>query len=140
MFDKNKFNELAIQHRSLIELLSIIYVPVAATPLVQCINKADILNPDNDLAWTTRSVKLCMNDLQTMGLVNISNNLFSCADNTVDEITFNAIDEGRFQQLAETVQSVFPAKKAGYYLANASGLRGSLPLPMCVFVYTKATI
>ncbi|CAA6827475.1 MAG: COG0553: Superfamily II DNA/RNA helicases, SNF2 family [uncultured Thiotrichaceae bacterium] len=112
VFDKNKFNELAIQHRSLIELLSIIYVPVAATPLVQCINKAEILNPENDLAWTTRSVKLCMNDLHEMGLVNIHNNLFSCADDTVDEITFNAIDEDRFRHLSETVQSVFPAKKA----------------------------
>lgn len=103
---------LPFEHQQLLQLLSIIYLPIASTPLAQCASKAQINDPDTGQPWTNRSIKITLGELAQKGWVVIDSNRFSLTPEMLEEMTLYALNENTFAPLAETIQEVFVAKQA----------------------------
>ena len=109
--DKN-FNELEQQQQKLLQLLSIIYQPIAATPLSQCATKAQLFNPETENPWTSRAIGLALTSLQQQGWVHIDNKRYSIPTELIEDITLLAIKQDHFLTFANTIQTIFTTQKA----------------------------
>ncbi len=111
-FNREEFTVLAVENQQLLQLLAIIYLPIASTPLAQCAAKANINDPETAVPWTNRSIKVALIKLANMGWVIVDSNRFSLPDKIIEAVTLFALNENNFNPLAETIQSVFTPKKA----------------------------
>lgn len=94
MFDEKEFLKLPESTQHLLEFMSILYAPMAATPL-------------SKLAPVNQDVKLLrpeLNRLITAGwLVSVRNSYYACAEGVRDELTRRSLQAGRFPELARVV-------------------------------------
>ena len=111
-FNPEAFSALPLEHQQLLQLLSIIYLPIASTPLAQCVSKAQINDPETGSPWTNRSIKLTLYSLAEQGWIVVDSNRFSLPTDMIEEVTLYAINKKTFTPLAETIQEVFVAKQA----------------------------
>ena len=111
-FNVDEFTALAIENQQLLQLLAIIYLPIASTPLAQCVSKANINDPETQTPWTNRSIKLSLNKLAKQGWVVVDSNRFGLPKALIEDITLYALKENNFNSLAETIQAVFTPKQA----------------------------
>ena len=56
-FDLSSFRQLPELERALLQLLSVIYSPTAATPLAICARRVGIRNPNGDESFNLHSLK-----------------------------------------------------------------------------------
>ena len=112
VFHQEEFTALAPENQQLLQLLSIIYLPIASTPLAQCASKAHLNDPETGAPWTNRSIKLSLYKLAEEGWIVIDSNRFSLPAPLIDPVTLFALDNNHFNTLAETIQSVFTPKQA----------------------------
>ncbi|HIQ07900.1 MAG TPA: hypothetical protein EYH35_05555, partial [Thiotrichaceae bacterium] len=110
MFDLNKFQNLSTEHQAFLQLLSIIALPIASTPLAQCANVASIPVPDGDPQWTSRSIKLNLLDLVKEKWLVIDSNRFSIPDDMLDAIMLYSLESNTYQRLYNAIKEIFKAK------------------------------
>ena len=111
-FSPEAFAALPEQHQRLLELLSIIYLPIASTPLAQCASRANLSDPKTGAAWTNRAIKQSLAKLATQGWVIIDSNRFSLPASLLDDVTLHALEKQTYRPLAETIRSVFKPRQA----------------------------
>ncbi len=112
MFNREEFTALAVENQQILQLLAIIYLPIASTPLAQCAAKANIHDPETTAPWTNRSIKIALLKLANQGWVIVDSNRFGLPAGIIEAITLFALNENNFNKLAETIQSVFTPKQA----------------------------
>ena len=94
MFDEKKFHALPESTQRLLEFMSIIYAPIAATPLSK-------LAP---VAMDVKVLRPLLNDLVALGFVSVNGvNYYACAEDIRDELTLRSLRAGRFTALAKIV-------------------------------------
>lgn len=110
MFDEKEFLKLPESTLHLLEFMSILYAPMAATPL----SKLSPVNQDVKL------LRPLLNQLVEVQLLTINKlSQYACAENIRDELTRRAMRSGRFPQLAKVVAALAPeAPRYGWGYKN----------------------
>ena len=106
VFDEQKIIDLPIKSQQLLEFMSILYAPMAATPLSK-------LEP---IAMDVKVLRPLLDDLVRLGLLTVnSNGNYACAAGIRDELTRRSLRTGRFAALAKVVETLIPTKPAQWY-------------------------
>lgn len=105
-------SELKEHHQLVLELLSIIYQPIAATPLAQCATKALLIDPATGNPWTSRAIGLALSELANEGWAIENRKRYSIPSELIEDITLHSIKQNHFQNFADVIQSIFATKKA----------------------------
>lgn len=111
-FDQSAFNDLTPLERSLLQLLSIIYAPVAATPLASCAHRLGINDPKSDDSFTLHSLRPYLVDLIHAGWLEGSQGKYHCPIEFRDDFLLSAIKDGVFERYADQVLASFSATES----------------------------
>ena len=111
-FDLDAFNALPKLQRSLLQLISIIYAPVAATPLASCAHRLGINDPNSNDSFTLHSIRPILVDLIHDDWLEGSQGKYHCPDSIRDELLLSSIKEGNFDTLSTQVLNSFSATES----------------------------
>lgn len=111
-FDINAFNDLTDLQRSLLQLISIIYAPVAATPLASCAHRIGINNPIDGENFTLHSLRPMLVDLIHKGFLEGAQGKYNCPPDISEEILLTSISNGTFDQYSDQVLASFSATES----------------------------
>jgi hypothetical protein len=111
-FDLEAFKKLPEIQRALLHLISIIYLPVAATPLASCAHRLGINDPRSGDSFTLHSLRPVLVDLIHNGWLEGSQGKYSCPNHFLDDVLLSAINEDVFKLYAEQVLSSFSATES----------------------------
>jgi len=115
-FDREKFAKLSDLQRSLLQVISIIYAPVAATPFASCLHRLGINDPksgsDLQESFTLHSLRPLLVDLIHEGWLVGEQGKYYCPAGLREDILLTAIDEGVFNEYSEQVLKSFSATES----------------------------
>lgn len=111
-FDPDAFNNLPLLQRSLLQLTSIIYAPVAATPLASCAHRLGINDPKSDDSFTLHSLRPYLVDLIHDGWLEGAQGKYHCPTDFRDEYLLSAINDQVFDRYADQVLASFSATES----------------------------
>jgi len=111
-FDLNAFNALPKLQRSLLQLISIIYAPVAATPLASCAHRLGINDPVINDSFTLHSLRPVLVDLIHDDWLEGSQGKYHCPEAIRDEILLTSLDDSTFEALSTQVLASFSATES----------------------------
>ncbi|MGK0270370.1 MAG: SNF2 family DNA or RNA helicase [Cocleimonas sp.] len=111
-FDLNAFNALPKLQRNLLQLISIIYAPVAATPLASCAHRLGINDPVINDSFTLHSLRPVLVDLIHDNWLEGSQGKYHCSDAMRDELLLTAINDGVFEEYSAQVLASFSATES----------------------------
>jgi len=111
-FDLNAFNALPKLQRSLLQLISIIYAPVAATPLASCAHRLGINDPNIDDSFTLHSLRPVLVDLIHDDWLEGSQGKYHCPEAIRDEILLTSLDDSSFDTFSTQVLASFSATES----------------------------
>ena len=111
-FDLDAFNALTKLQRSLLQLISIIYAPVAATPLASCAHRLGINDPATDDSFTLHSLRPFLVDLIHDNWLEGSQGKYHCPEAIRDELLLTAINDGEFEEISKQVLASFSATES----------------------------
>jgi len=111
-FDLVAFNKLPELQRSLLQLISLIYAPVATTPLASCAHRAGINNPSDGESFTLHSLRPILVDLIHQGFLHGSQGKYYCEPGFSEEILLTSIDDGSFDKYSDQVLASFSATES----------------------------
>lgn len=111
-FDMDAYNKLPKLHRSLLQLLSIVYAPVAATPLASCAHRVGINDPKDGESFTLHSLRPILVDLIHAEFLEGSQGKYHCPASVRETILLSSIDEGVFEAYSNQVLSSFSATES----------------------------
>ena len=110
-FDLSAFRQLPELERSLLQLLSVIYAPTAATPLAICARKVGIRNPNGDESFNLHSLKPILQGLMDSGWIIAGVNRFSCRPDMRETVTVETINSGLFDSYSESILEAFEPRQ-----------------------------
>jgi len=105
-------SELSKIERSLLQLVSIIYSPVAATPLASCAHRLDINDPATGDSFTMHSIRPILVDLIHAGWLEGSQGRYSCPSDLLSQILLSSIKEETFKAYSDQVLASFSATES----------------------------
>ncbi|MCK5905524.1 MAG: hypothetical protein KAG86_09585, partial [Gammaproteobacteria bacterium] len=111
-FDVEAFNELPELQRSLLQLISIIYAPVAATPLASCAHRVGINNPRDGENFTLHSLRPVLVDLIHKGFLEGTQGKYNCPVDICEEILLTSISDNTFNEYSTQVLAAFSATES----------------------------
>lgn len=106
-FDLSTFRQLPELERALLQLLSVIYAPTAATPLAICARRVGIRNPNGDESFNLHSLKPILQGLMDSGWITTGINRFACRSDMREKVTVETINNGVFEAYAENILEAF---------------------------------
>ncbi|WP_022952271.1 DEAD/DEAH box helicase [Leucothrix mucor] len=110
-FDSIAFQQLPDLERSLLQLLSVIYAPTAATPLAICARKVGIRNPAGDESFNLHTLKPVLQGLVDTGWITSGINRFACTLESREKITLDAVHQGVFEEYSASILEAFEPRK-----------------------------
>jgi len=111
-FDHAAFNKLPTLQRNVLQLLAIIYAPVAATPLASCAHRLGINDPKDGESFTLHSIRPILVELIHADFLEGSKGKYSCPAGIREEILLSTIDEGLFEKYSTQVLTSFSATES----------------------------
>ncbi|KAG1694755.1 putative chromatin-remodeling complex ATPase chain [Nymphon striatum] len=111
-FDPAAFRDLPQLQRSLIQILAIIYAPVAATPLASCAHRLGIDDPKINDSFTLHSLRPVLVDLIHENWIEGSQGKYMVPAEIRDDVLLSAINEGVFDKYADQVLNSFSATES----------------------------
>ena len=111
-FYLDAFNELPKLQRSLLQLIALIYAPVAATPLASCAQRVGIVNPRDGESFTLHSLRPILVDLIHKGLLKGTQGKYYCEPGVAEIILLSSIKDGTFASYSEQVLASFSATES----------------------------
>ncbi len=106
-FDLSTFRQLPELERALLQLLSVIYAPTAATPLAICARRVGIRNPNGDESFNLHSLKPILQGLMDSGWITAGINRFACRSDMREQITVETINNEVFDAYSENILEAF---------------------------------
>ena len=110
---KEIYTSLSPFEKSVLQLYSIIYEPLAKTHVLRCIQKSKIRDDANKTV-TSKSLTPVLKKLQKYRFLE-SGERVHCSDLFVEEAMHLASAEDSFQHIIEAIQTVLPAMQKEYY-------------------------
>ncbi|TGU72640.1 DEAD/DEAH box helicase [Geomonas terrae] len=113
------------EQRSLLQLLSVVYAPVSKHVLLNLVKRLQLPSPTGQ-SYTGAVLSETLENLKATGLVQGSDRGVHCRPLIAHAATLSAHTEGRFEAMANTVQSEFPIVSewgSSYYRVAEHGLR-----------------
>ncbi len=111
-FDQETFDKLPDYAQSLLELISIIYAPVAATPLASCAHRVGINDPQNGESYTMHSLRPLLVDLIHKGWLEGSKGRYYCPAVFSEKYLLNSIRKRHFNDFSKQVLKSFGATES----------------------------
>jgi len=111
-FNLNAFDKLPKLQRSLLQLISIIYAPVATTPLASCAHRAGINNPSDGESFTLHTLRPILVDLIHQGFLQGHQGKYFCEPLYCEEILLTSISDGTFDHYSKQVLTSFSATES----------------------------
>lgn len=111
LFDLAIYKNLTTLERSFLNILAIMYLPVAATPLAICAHRIGIDDPDTALSFNMNSIRPHLKKLVDLGWVIFEGNRYACHQDLFDPILHHTIKNKAFKQIAEQVIEAFPPRE-----------------------------
>ena len=111
-FDLSAFRDLSKLEQSILQLIAIIYAPVAATPLASCAHRLGINNPDDGESFTLHSLRPILVNLIHQGFLESGQGKYHCAPDIREQILLTAIEDGHFERYSEQVLQSFSATES----------------------------
>ena len=111
-FDRDKFDKLSNLQRSLLQVISIVYAPVAATPFASCLHRLGINDPKLNDSFTLHSLRPFLVDLIHDNWLVGEQGKYYCPAGLREDILLTAIDDGVFTQYSEQVLQSFSATES----------------------------
>ncbi|MGB1309908.1 MAG: hypothetical protein ACPG47_01795, partial [Leucothrix sp.] len=108
-FDLSSFRQLPELERSLLQLLSVIYAPTAATPLAICARKVGIRNGDE--SFNLHSLKPILQGLMDTGWITTGINRFACRTDMREKVTVETINSDAFDNYSENILEAFEPRQ-----------------------------
>lgn len=116
IIDVEAFDQLPKLQRSLLQLISIIYSPVAATPLASCAHRIGINDPKNGAAFTMHSLRPILVDLIHAGWLEGNQGRYYCPsgldNNLCQKYLLSCINDGNFETYSNQVLASFSATES----------------------------
>ena len=106
-FDLSSFRQLPELERALLQLLSVIYSPTAATPLAICARRVGIRNPNGDESFNLHSLKPILQGLMDSGWITAGINRFACRSDMREKVTVETINSNVFEEYAKNILEAF---------------------------------
>jgi len=110
-FDQKAFDALPKLDRSLLQIIAIIYAPVAATPLASCAHHLGF-DDDKGNAFTLHTIRPVLVDLIHTGFLEGSQGKYFCAPSFSEDILLSSIADGTFNDYSEQVLRSFSATES----------------------------
>ncbi|HIO92296.1 MAG TPA: DEAD/DEAH box helicase [Leucothrix mucor] len=117
VFDTEIFEQLSDIESSLLKILAIMYIPVAATPLAICAHRIGIDDPDTELSFNMNSIRPHLQKMVDLDWVQLHNNRYSCHQDLQNPLLQRAMHDGDFTEIAEQVIESFPPREDSGILA-----------------------
>ena len=111
IFDPATFAQLTDIEGTLLKILAIMYIPVAATPLAICAHRIGVDDPDTGLSFNMNSIRPHLKKGVDLGWVQLENNRYACHQNLLDSVLHYMVKNGEFQLIAEQVIEAFPPRE-----------------------------
>ena len=111
-FDRKAFDALPKLERSLLQIISVIYAPVAATPLASCAHHLGINDPQSGEAFTLHTIRPVLVDLIHTGFLEGSQGKYFCAAGIREEILLSSINDATFEAYSAQVMRSFSATES----------------------------
>jgi len=111
-FNLTAFNALPELQRSLLQLMAIIYAPVAATPLASCAHRLGINDPQINDSFTLHSLRPILVDLIHEDWLEGNQGKYHCPEAIRDDLLLSAIKDGTFNDFSAQVLSSFAATES----------------------------
>jgi len=111
-FDREKFYNLSELQRSLLQVISIVYAPVAATPFASCLHRLGINDPKLNESFTLHSLRPFLVDLIHGNWLVGEQGKYHCPAGLREDILLTAIDDDVFTQYSEQVLKSFSATES----------------------------
>ncbi len=111
-FDPVAFRNLPEIHRSLIQLLAIIYAPVAATPFASCAHRLGIDDPDSNDSYTLHTLRRVLVELIHDHWVEGNQGKYMVPSDIRDDVLLSTIEDGVFDTYADQVLQSFSATES----------------------------
>lgn len=111
-FDRDAFYKLPELQRSLLQLIAIIYAPVAATPLASCAFRLGIVDPKSGDSFTLHSLRPILVDLIHADWLVGSQGKYHCPAPLREEILLTSIEDDTFNRFGDQVLSSFSATES----------------------------
>ncbi len=115
-FDSEKFYQLSKLQQSLLQVISIIYAPVAATPFASCLHRLGINDPksgeDPDESFTLHSLRPFLVDLIHENWLVGEQGKYHCPAGLREDILLTSINDGVYTEYSEQVLKSFSATES----------------------------
>ena len=111
-FDREKFYKLSDLQRSLLQVISIIYAPVAATPFASCLHRLGINDPKLNDSFTLHSLRPFLVDLIHDDWLVGEQGKYYCPAGLREDILLTAINDDVFTKYSEQVLKSFSATES----------------------------
>ncbi|MCF6189327.1 MAG: DEAD/DEAH box helicase [Cocleimonas sp.] len=111
-FDREEFYKLSKLQRSLLQVISIVYAPVAATPFASCLHRLGINDPKLNDSFTLHSLRPFLVDLIHGNWLVGEQGKYHCPAGLREDILLTAIDDGVFSEYSEQVLKSFSATES----------------------------
>jgi hypothetical protein len=86
LFDFAIYKKLTTIERSFLNILAIMYLPVAATPLAICAHRIGIDDPDTGLSFNMNSIRPHLKKLVDLDWILFEGNRYVCQQDLFDPI------------------------------------------------------
>jgi len=111
-FNRDEFYKLSDLQRSLLQVISIIYAPVAATPFASCLHRLGINDPKLNESFTLHSLRPFLVDLIHADWLVGEQGKYHCPAGLREDILLTAINDGVFTEYSEQVLKSFSATES----------------------------
>ncbi len=111
-FNLEAFNQLSTLQRSLLQLISIIYAPVAATPLASCAHRVGISDPKDGESFTLHTLRPVLIELIHANFLQGSQGKYFCEAGIREAILLTALSDATFEKYSTQVLSSFSATES----------------------------
>jgi superfamily II DNA or RNA helicase len=111
VFDPITFEQLTTIESYFLNILAIMYIPVASTPLAICAHRIGVDDPSTGLSFNMNSIRPHLKNMVELGWLQLESNRYSCHPNLLDPLLWRSIEKGDFQQIAEQVIEAFPPRE-----------------------------
>jgi len=133
------FEALHSNEQQLLQLLAIIYEPVLAPRLYQCVTQLSVKDGSNR-KYTHKKLKETLDSLHQQGLLETFGSKFAVSDLLTEQLCRLAFSQGYFQSMAESARKVFLPGKGWQPISFTSAAQCFSEIRMAVYANDTAKV
>ena len=115
-----RFKKIAVSRQQIIQLMAVVYHPIAAPKLYACVQELGIKKSNND-KFTHKALLETLASLKTSGFLKCTGNQFFIVEAIAEQLCRQLLASGQFKNFSDAVDRLIPVGKSWdrNYLASA---------------------